>query len=335
MFKFPFLRNSADDVSLNATELAIAELLRRSSKGSVIDQLAVVEACAGFYSRCFAGAAVTGDGANFFPPQTLSAIARACVLDGNGVGVSDGRSIYLAGTWTLAGKALDRSDWIYTLSLSVPSSTLSSKVPEREVFHVPWNVDNKHPFKGRSAITIAAATAEAAGVLENAAISEGRVSVTRLIPWAGRATPEQQKEISQLFDEMRKTDSRFVVLPSGSPAHGTARPSSETVHPDPSTTHVELRTRAGRDLAAALGVPEAILYTGEGTARRAAMSAFIESSLVPLARLIEAEAAAKVRPIKIDFSGLLGSSDLQGRARAFNALISGGMKIDEARSLCF
>ena len=331
---FRFLRNSAD-VSLDATELAIAELVRRSSKASVIDQLAVVEACAGMYSRCFAGAAVTGDGANFFPPRTLAAIARACVLDGNGVGVSDGQSLFLAGTWTLAGKALDRADWIYTLSLTVPSSTLSSKVPEREVFHVPWNADNKHPFRGRSAITIAAATAQAAGLLENAAISEAGVSVTRLIPWAGRATPDQQKEVSRLFDEMRKTDSRFVILPSGNPAQGTARPSSETVHPDPSPTHVELRSRAGRDLAAALGVPEAILYAGEGAARRAAMSAFIESSLVPLARLIEAEAAAKVQPIKIDFSALLGSAGLQARARAFKSLIDAGMKQAEAHAICF
>ena len=90
------------------------------------------------------------------------------------------------------------------------------------------------------------------------------------------------------------------------------------------------------ELAAAFGVPVPILFpVGDGQARRAAMSAFIEGSLIPMARVIEAEAVAKLGDVKIDLSGLYGAADLQARARALKSLVDAGLSVEEARAICF
>ena len=294
---FPFTKIKAqqlEDLPIDATGLAVQSHLNfAGGKNVQADQLATVEACVGLYARCFARAQVSGDAARFFDPPTLQGVVRAALLSGNAVAEIDDGILSLASTWNVAGKSM--AALIYELTIAHPSgSTMIRKLPSSEVLHVRLNVDNKNQWRGRGALERARATVELAGVLERSAIKEAKIPVARILPWAGRAHPDQMKQILELFEHFRSTESGLFILPSGSGADGTARPSSEAIHPAPSESHLKLRESVNHELAAAFGVPVPILFpVGDGQARRAAMSAFIEGSLIPMARVIEAEAVAK------------------------------------------
>ena len=104
----------------------------------------------------------------------------------------------------------------------------------------------------------------------------------------------------------------------------------------PPETLVQLRENAGREVAAAAGVPSALL-PGAGNVPAAAMREsvrqLLHGTIRPLARVIEAECERKGLPLALNFRALF-ASDLAGRARAFKQLQEGGMTAEEAARHC-
>ena len=72
----------------------------------------------------------------------------------------------------------------------------------------------------------------------------------------------------------------------------------------------------------------------EGATAREAFRQFLHSGLRPIARLVEIEARQKLEipDLAFDFETLF-ASDVQGRARAFQSLVGGGMDITKAASV--
>ncbi len=116
---------------------------------------------------------------------------------------------------------------------------------------------------------------------------------------------------------------------SGAPADWTPR----RLGFNPPESVATIRETMFRELLAAAGVPPDLFVTGGQTAKREALRQFLHSTLQPMADVIRAEARAKLAAaIKFDFSGLY-ASDVQGRARAFQSMVTGGMDLERAAAL--
>ena len=85
---------------------------------------------------------------------------------------------------------------------------------------------------------------------------------------------------------------------------------------------------------AACGVPVELVTSGQGTATREAWRRFLHGTIAPLGRIVERE-LAKMYPgsePKLSFEALF-ASDVQGRARAFQSLVNGGMDVAKSAAL--
>ena len=86
---------------------------------------------------------------------------------------------------------------------------------------------------------------------------------------------------------------------------------------------VDLRDGSARAVLAACGVPPTLFGTGgDAAGAREAWRMFLHGSLQPVADLLAAELAVKLEApdLALSFSGLF-ASDLQGRARAYRAMV--------------
>ena len=106
------------------------------------------------------------------------------------------------------------------------------------------------------------------------------------------------------------------------------------IGPMPDEAFCKLREQAQMAVAAACGIPPALLYSiSDGTLARESYRAFLHSAVRPVARMMADEIEAKIgtRPA-FDFSALY-ASDLAGRAQAFQRFAAGGMAVAEALAL--
>ena len=83
------------------------------------------------------------------------------------------------------------------------------------------------------------------------------------------------------------------------------------------------------DILACYGVPSAL--HGSGTSAREAYRQMLQGTIVPLAKLVVEELAAKLDTptLAFDFRELR-AADIAGRARAYGVLINAGMDSAEA-----
>ena len=96
---------------------------------------------------------------------------------------------------------------------------------------------------------------------------------------------------------------------------------------------VVLRSDVGMSILNARGVPSELVERGEGTGAREAWRRFLHGSVDPVAKLVAAELSEKLETdVTLDLSSL-HASDVQGRARAFQSLVGGGMSIAEAAAV--
>ena len=90
---------------------------------------------------------------------------------------------------------------------------------------------------------------------------------------------------------------------------------------------------AFREILSACGVSPSLFSETGRTAAREAWRQLLFGVIQPLGKLIESELSEKLEAtINFDFSELR-ASDLQGRARAFQSLVGGGMAVEKAASL--
>ena len=86
-------------------------------------------------------------------------------------------------------------------------------------------------------------------------------------------------------------------------------------------------------ILSACGIPVDLVSKSEGTASREAFRRFLHTSIDPVARLVAQELSEKLETdVTLDLSSL-HASDVQGRARAFQSLVGGGMPIAEAAAV--
>ena len=103
---------------------------------------------------------------------------------------------------------------------------------------------------------------------------------------------------------------------------------------NPPDALVDLSDRATLVVLAACGIPPELMSgRGQGTVAREAFRRFLHATVTQLVASKAAEAAHKLDTLALTDAKGLHAVDVQGRARAFQSMVCGGMEIERAAAL--
>ena len=108
---------------------------------------------------------------------------------------------------------------------------------------------------------------------------------------------------------------------------------SSRLGPNPPAGMATIAEQAFARMLAACGCPPGLFESGaDGTSQREALRRWHQSTVLPLARILEHELSARLETsVKLKFD--LYATDLQGRATTFQKLVSGGTSVNEALTI--
>ena len=334
------LRAEIRGYSDTLTELLVA----RSGGGDDPDGSAhltgAAEACAGLYARAFASATVEGDEYGALTPGVLARIARSLIVPGESlhlIRVRRGRVQLLpSGSWDVLGERPDPAAWSYKLQLDGPSGAETVTRPSAAVLHVRYSEDPSRPWRGLGPLMRAGLSADLLSALETRLKQEAGAPSAYVIP---SPADGQSTSTETLRSDVRDAKGGVVLAETMAGGYGDAGGAPQAdwtqkrVGAHPPDVLRALRSDAGCSIMAACGVSESLIMDADGTAQREAWRRFVHASVMPLARIVEAEIADKLEiSVSLDFAGLY-ASDIVGRAGAFQRMVVGGMDVAEAASL--
>ena len=338
---WPFSRR--DEVrQASYTDEVVAALVSRAHGASKADpaSLAAVQAASGLVSRAFAAAEILPVGTMATRALTaplLALIGRGLILRGEvllHIDATPGRvTLRPVSSWDISGTD-DPASWRYRIDMAGPSRTRTISRPAEAVIHCRINVDPSRPWRGQSPIRTASLSAKLAAAAEKALAIESAISPARIAP-----IPTPDKAQRDNYNDALKsggivTVEASTIVPGASGQEPASRWLPQAVGPDPTAPLVQLRSDASRELLVACGVPTELFSEADGTGKREAWRQFLFSTVSPMAREVQAELGHKlnVPGLSINFDSLF-ASDLSGRARAFQSLVSGGMDTGKAAAL--
>lgn len=303
------------DIVTNALLDAAADPL---SEGYV----AALEIAAGQLSRAFASATVTGRGASAFDQSVMAQIGRSLVEAGEAV-------------WFRRGRRLIRTD---NFGLQ-PGGEYQVSTPEGEfvisanrVLHVRWNLDLASG-RGIGPLSRARTLRTLMQRLEGSLATESNAPVGYLlpIPQDGAAG-----SVEKLREDLAALKGRIAVIETtrggwGEGTQGAPRRDYELARmgPDYPQSSIGLFSAARNTVLAACGYPVQLVTDSDGTAQREAWRRYMHGTVSPLGGLLARASEVCGLPVEVDFEALF-ASDIQGRARAFQSLVTGGMSIEDA-----
>ena len=326
---------------------AVAEAIVAAASGSVPADptaIAAVEAAAGLYARCFAGAEVRGGAQDAISPQARALIARDLIRRGESlhlIRVRAGRVTLLpAGSWDVRGP-WEEGSWFYRLDLFGPSGNTTKLVPAAQVVHSRYAVDPARPWLGISPLQWARTTGTLAANLE-ARLSEeagGTVAHVLPIPQDGGDGGEDDP-LASLKADIKAAKGGTVLSETTSAGWGEGRMSApqrdyqpSRIGANPPAVLPGLRRDVFEAVLGACGVPVSLFTDADGTSQREAFRRFLTTAVMPLGDLVATELSAKLETsISLDFTHLY-AHDLVGRAGAFAKLVAGGLSEERALAI--
>ena len=332
------------------TEQILAELERRAAGGSTGDPslCAAVQTAAGIWARSFAAAAVSpaSGTAAAVTPAILHQIGRDLVLSGQSVlqfGVAGGPRLRRPAEYDLVGSP-DPSTWRYRLRYIGPSRDSTAPGTTDDVCHIRLNEDARSPHCGTSPILAAADTAGTLAGLERALRLEAAATTGYVIPSASSEGMDDAS-FTALKADLAKLNGGTRIVPSLGPRQGDPQGRSSDgdwraarIGLNPPSSVIDLRTSAGLGGMAAAGIPlPMVSERADATALREALRQFVHVTLQPVLRIVGAELSRVLElEVTLDLAPL-AAADVQGRSRAFRALVGNGttpgIEVSEARRL--
>ena len=329
----------------NYTQLTVAEAEARAHGPTLKGHaLAAVEGAAGIYANAFASARVEPS-TEALTPELLSHMGRFLITKGEvvfGIEVTDGGIELLpAMSWDVSSGGASPRSWRYTVELPGPSQVRTIRTTHDGVVHLRYSYDPTRPHRGVSPLARAQSTLDLARHLEWQLTQEMASTVGQLVPIPQDAFDlEAEGAAATLADLIGRLRGSTLPVPTmshegnqgrfGAAQYDYAPKRLGAMPPQPL---VDLRRHVTRTIATACQIPVELMDGGDGTARRESYRQFLHGSVAPLARLVEGELSAKLdTDITLNFDALF-ASDVQGRARAYGAMVSGGMDEQVAAEL--
>ena len=328
------------------TDASVALLVQAAGGSASGDPTATgaLEASAGLWGRCFAAAVVEPEIPSL-TPTLMATAARALIRRGEivyQIDIEDGRpALRPVGDFDVRGGA-DPSTWAYRCVRHGPSRTETTLLTGEQVIHFRYAIDPSRPWRGVSPLGWAHRLGDLIGNSETRLSQEASGTVGRVLPMPQDGGDGGDDDpLKLLKTDLAKGGGRLHFVETTSAGFGEGRvaaPSQDwaqkRIGPMPDGEFCKLREQAQMSVAAACGIPPALLYSiSDGTLARESYRAVLHSAVRPVARMMADEIEQKigVRPA-FDFSALY-AHDLAGRAASFQRFAAGGMPVEQALAL--
>ena len=323
---------------------ALVSALQRHSQGRVANPsspyaTAALETCAGLVCRAFAAAEITGPEiiASALTPETMTLIGRSLIRKGEilfQIDTSTGRlQLIPAMAHSIAGGP-DPESWQYDLTLGGPSETVSLSLPAASVLHLRYASDPETPWRGTGPLQVAYLAGELSAETVKALADETSGPRGSFLPIPG--TDGDDDTVSELKGDVRNANGSLLVVESMADDFqgGGNAPQGDWLAkrfgPSPPSAMVELMQTVRNEIFSACGIPPGMYVVGAASSIREAWRLALFSTIGPLGRIILTELRAKLdTDLDVGWDELR-ASDVQGRARAFQSLVGGGMEMQAA-----
>ena len=324
---------------------AVVRLIEAQAAGSAADasSTAAVEAASGALSRAFAGARVDG------PPHVLEAVTpvvlaqmgRDLIRSGDSLHVidvdRDGRVTLLpCSSWHFEGDAHPRT-WTVRATFYGPSTSTTRNLPYDGIVFVRWGSTPGQPYVGVGPLSWAHTTARLQSETERSLADEAAGPLAQLLAIPADGGDDSAGDpLAALKADVRTARGKALLLETVAAGWGegaTAAPRRDWVAsrlgPDPPESLAEIRRDTFEAVLAATGTPPSLFVDSDGTSQREAVRRWHLGTVLPLARILEAELTAKLEAdVRLRFDAY--PKDLAGRAQAFQKLVAGGVSVTEA-----
>ena len=323
------------------TDTLIAALVS-SARGETLalpTATAALESCAGLIGRMFAAAEVKARPAivGALTPECLMLIGRSLMRRGELVLYMDTAMGLLrllpAETWDVQGPPQPEL-WEYRLTLGGPSETMTyNDIPATSVIHPKYAVDAERPWRGNGPIQVATLAGTLSANTVKMLADEASGPVGRLL---GLPIDGEDATVAKMKSDLANAKGKLALLETGdwnNPGGGMVSLKTERFGAEPPASLIEQADLARREVYSACGLSEALWAGSQAASVREAYRLALFSVCAPLGRLVESELSAKLEDdVKLEWSELR-SADVQGRARALNSMVSGGMALEQAVQL--
>lgn len=309
----------------NYTQAVTEALLESASVSASTGYVAALEIAAGQMSRAFAAAEPVGRSAVMFPADTLADVGRSLVEAGEAVWFTRAGTLARAETYDIDPSGRYR--------ITVRGAEFM--LPPERVLHARWNAD---PATGRgiSPLSNARTLRTLMQRLEDALATESSAAVGYLLPIP---TDGGGQGAAQLRNDLASLQGRIAVVETtrggwGEGSAGAPRRDFELVRmgPDYPQSSVDLYHAARNTVLAACGYPVQLVLGSDGTGQREAWRRYLHGTVAPLGAIFERAAARAGIGVSLRWDRLF-ASDIQGRARAFQSMVNGGMDIARAAAV--
>lgn len=299
------------------------------------------ESAIGLISRAFGAVTVqtrSGLISDALTPAFLSNVARVTATCGEAlyaIRVRNGTLQLLpVNTFDVTG-GLYPSSWMYQINLEGPSGSATQSVSAAEVLHFKYSQAKAEPWRGQGPLQLASVSDELARNITEALSAEASAPVGSVLPIP--RTDGADSTVTALRGDLAGAKGDMLLVESmleswgaggrGTPEWGQRRFGANIPQP-----LIALHEAGFRQIVSAYGISPA-LFSDKAASAREAWRQVLFGVLLPLGRLFEMELELKLESeISFDWDALR-ASDLQGRARAFGALVKGGLDIKEAAAI--
>ena len=341
--RIPFWNRSEKRAASSYTDALVTALLSRATGGKPANfyATAALEACSGLVGRAFAVARVQSRPAivEALTPSFMELLGRALIRRGELVSAVDvdmgGLHLIPAAHHDIRGGYRPET-WRYQLSIAGPSrQTTRKRVESQGVIHCMYSRDPERPWRGNGPLQVAQLagklSAETVKALGDAASGPTGTLIS---------TPVDGKDpsIDELKRDLKSLHGKAALVQGGDwGAAGSVAPGetwqTQRLGADPPGPLVDQARLASQEVYAACGVNPSIFTDREGTAGREAWRQALFGLIAPLANMVAAELSDKFEDeVRFEFDELR-ASDVAGRARAFQSMVTGGMAVDQAAAL--
>ena len=325
---------------------AVVRMLEAQAAGKAADagSTAAVEAASGALSRAFASARVEGAPhvREAVTPGVLAQIGRDLIRSGQSLHVIDvsrlGRVALLpASSWHFEGNA-HPSTWYVRATYYGPSTSTTRRLPFAGVVFVKWGSTPGQPYVGTGPLSWAHLTARLQSETERSLADEMAGPLAHLLPVPQDGGDESADDpLAVLKADIRGARGRALLLETVAAGWGEGRGAApgrdwqpSRLGPMPPASMAAIRNDAFGAVLGATGTPPSLFTDGaDGTAQREAVRRWHLGTVLPLARILEAELTEKLEAgVSLTFDAY--PLDLAGRAQAFQKLVAGGVPVQKA-----
>ena len=233
----------------------------------------------------------------------------------------------------------DPDTWTVRATAYGPSTSTTWNLPGAGVVFVRWGATPGQPYTGTGPLSWAHTTTRLASEAERSLADEaaGPLAQILAVPQDGGDPDDDGDVYAALRADIARARGRALLVETTAAGWGEGMASAPQrdwsaarLGPTPPAVMAEVSRDAFTRTLAACGIPPSLFTDdADGTAQREALRRWHMGTVVPMARLLEAELRDKLEAdVRLRFDPY--PLDIQGRAAGFAKMVAGGVSVEQA-----